>query len=82
MFLKFHLYRIFINIKAVNKARLETVETIGPVTIDFTPPVYGSGLHLETGELFILSWPTSAFYDAEDPELLTEYYWALGMLVS
>ena len=69
---------MFIQVKASNKARLDSVVTLGPVIIDFTPPVYTTGLHLQTGNLFIVTWAVTAFSDTEDTELLTEYQWALG----
>ena len=40
--------------------------------------VYDTGLHLQTGDLFVLTWPATAFYDAEDSQVLTRYQWALG----
>ena len=74
-----HHIRFFLQTKASNKATLETVVTVGPITIDLSPPVYNSGLSLETGTTFILTWPATAFSDTEDTALLTEYQWALGM---
>ena len=65
-------------LKVTNKAGLAHVESIGPVIIDLTPPIYDTGIDLQTGDIFILKWPTSAFYDAEDSQLLTRFQWALG----
>jgi hypothetical protein len=67
-----------VQLKATNKAGLSDVVSIGPAIIDLTPPVYDTGLELQSGETFILTWPSTAFYDEEDSELLTRYQWALG----
>ena len=76
--MQYIFHRVFIHIKAINKARLYTVVTLGPVVIDFTPPKYDSGLELETGKMMTLRWPISAFYDDEDTSLIIDYQWALG----
>ena len=65
-------------LKATNTAGLSQVESIGPVIIDLTPPIYDTGVDLQTGSILILTWPTAAFYDAEDSQLLTRFQWALG----
>jgi hypothetical protein len=67
-----------VQLKATNKAGLSQVASIGPVIIDLSPPRYDSGLELQTGQTFVLTWPATAFYDEEDSELLTHYQWALG----
>ena len=78
---KFFHFRFSIQLKATNKAGLSHVESIGPVIIDFTPPVYDKGIDLQIDHDFTLKWPITAFYDQEDSQRLTRYQWALGKLV-
>ena len=61
-----------------NKAHLSTTIVVGPITIDFTPPVYKGDIELTVDKEVIASWPSDAFYDAEDVSLISTYTWALG----
>ena len=67
-------------LKASNKAGLSSTQAIGPVIIDVTPPLYEGGITIDVKNTICLSWGAGSFYDDEDEELITEYYWALGIL--
>ena len=68
-------------VKASNKARLDTIQSLGPIIIDFTPPVYGDGIDINVGNSIMVTWNGTSFYDDQDEAVLTEYQWALGMLI-
>jgi len=55
-----------------------TTHAIGPMTIDFTPPIYQGGIELAVGDFMSVTWPSNAFIDEEDSSLLSHYQWALG----
>ena len=70
--------RFFFQVKADNKAHLSSSEGIGPVVIDFTPPIYQGGMQLTVDDFLTLTWDATSFYDDEDTAVLTDYQWAFG----
>ena len=56
----------FIFLKAVNKAGLETILSIGPVIIDETPPQYKNlPSPIIDGDSVVVGWENDTFYDDE-----------------
>ena len=58
---------------------MDTVVNIGPVIIDFTPPVYDGGIDVDLGNIILFSWHAQSFYDAEDTTPIRQFEWSLGM---
>ena len=70
---------LYITVKGVNKASLEHVVEIGPIIIDFTPPVYSYGMFVNMNESSVsLSWQFDSFTDPEDGSVIYRYEWTLG----
>ncbi|KAK3088800.1 hypothetical protein FSP39_023833, partial [Pinctada imbricata] len=69
----------YILIKAVNKADLETVASIGPVIIDETPPQYNGGLNVEMDDNFVyITWHNDSFSEMEQKEQFGDVLFRIG----
>ncbi|KAH3709959.1 hypothetical protein DPMN_069425 [Dreissena polymorpha] len=59
----------FIFIKALNKAGISSIATLGPILIDQTPPMYRyiPNVHIKEKNVFF-AWESNTFYDDEQTE--------------
>lgn len=69
----------YVFIKAVNKAGLQKITTLGPILIDETPPLYKEIPSVEIiGENLIVGWENDTFYDMEQQEQINSVYFQIG----
>ena len=70
----------FIFLKAVNKAGLETIMTIGPVLVDQTPPkfTYIPEVHID-GDNVVVGWENDTFFDEEQTAEIHQISFQIGM---
>ncbi|XP_061177742.1 uncharacterized protein LOC133186525 [Saccostrea echinata] len=69
----------FINLKASNKANLETLVTLGPVIIDDTPPQYSGDINVTLVSDFVfVIWNDNTFIEEEQKEAVSNVLFKIG----
>lgn len=69
----------YANLKAVSKAKLETVLTIGPMMIDETPPYFKHKPVVSVSDdSLIVGWDNDTIYDLEQTETISKVLFQIG----